>query len=45
MKEIIGPDISTSAQILKEDPGSVSDPAQIIGPDISAIAKPKAIEP
>jgi hypothetical protein len=41
---IIGPELKESAQ-LQKDPGSVSDPAQIIGPDISAIAKPKAIEP
>jgi hypothetical protein len=42
--EIIGPDISTTAQ-LQKDPGSVSDPAQIIGPEISAIAQPKKVEP
>jgi len=42
--EIIGPEISTAAE-LQKDPGSVSDPAQIIGPDISAIAQPKAVEP
>jgi hypothetical protein len=42
--EIIGPDISTGAQ-LQKDPGSVSDPAQIIWPDISAIAQPKQVEP
>jgi hypothetical protein len=42
--EIIGPEISTTAQ-LQKDPGSVSDPAQIIGPEISAIAQPKKIEP
>jgi hypothetical protein len=42
--EIIGPEISTTAQIQK-DPGSVSDPAQIIGPEISAVAQPKKVEP
>jgi hypothetical protein len=40
--EIIGPEISTTAE-LQKDPGSVSDPAQIIGPEISEVAQPKAI--
>lgn len=36
---IIGPDIKSGAQ-LQKDPGSVSDPAQIIGPSISAVGVP-----
>ena len=38
--KIVGPDISTTAQIQK-DPGTVSDPAKIVGPDISEIAQLK----
>jgi hypothetical protein len=38
--KIIGREISSSAQ-LQKDPGSVSDPAQIIGPEQSEIGKTK----